>query len=339
MRAKNNQQDASGLYLYTYTNLITLDKGIKTIEVEVKSGSKKERTGKFKIEYNDLPNLHVIALGVKHEDLLFTTKDAQDFAASFQNQDGRVFDKVYMRTLISGATTKAGIFQTNGEIIKEAFADLKEKYNYTIYPRDFLVLFISSHGTNVKNSFKIIPSDFDLEGDKVLIDFQDDVIEQIDKIECNKLIFIDACHSGVIGAAADPAASPEEQAKEKAKEQERLLDQSKTIVAESAAADNTSTLASCAANESSWEDDVWGNGAFTKAIIGAFHNEEYKDENGAFKPTKDDDIITLGELVAYIDRRVPQMIIDAGKNGTQHPFISAEQMAKVKDIKFFKVNK
>jgi uncharacterized caspase-like protein len=117
-----------------------------------------------------------------------------------------------------------------------------------------------------------------------------------------------------------------------------LQAQAKTIVAESNKAATTSTLASCDANESSWEDKVWGNGAFTRAIIGAFRNEEYKDDGGSFRPSADDEVITLGELVAYIDRRVPQMIKDAGKNGTQHPFISQEQLLKVKDIPLFKIN-
>lgn len=340
LRQKNNERDASGMYLYNYTTLVTVGLGMNDLEVVVENGGKKESTGKFKIEYNNLPNLHVIALGVQHDDLLFTTKDAQDFAASFKNQDGRVFDKVYMRTLISGDTTRAGFIQTDGNIIKQNFADLKEKYNYTIYERDFLVLFISSHGMNVNNSFKIVPTDFVMAGEQALIDFQNDVIEQLDKIACNKLIFIDACQSGAIGAAgSDPEVkdtlSPEEQAKKLAE----LQAQSKTIVKQGSAATNTSTLASCDANESSWEDKIWGNGAFTKAIIGAFHNEEYKDAAGVFKPTSDNDVITLGELHAYITRRVPQMIIDAGKNGTQHPFIAQPQLEKVKDVPIYRVNK
>lgn len=342
LRPKNNQQDASGMYLYNYTRLITVGLGTNELEVVVANDAKKESTGKFTIVYNDKPNLHVISLGIQHDDLLFTTKDAQDFAASFQKQDGAVFDKVYMRTLISGDSTRAGQIQTDGDIIKQAFADLKEKYNYTIYERDFLVLFISSHGRSVNNSFKIVPTDFVMVGEKALIDFQSDVIEQIDKITCNKLIFIDACQSGTIGVAGGAAAasslSPEDLAKEQAKEKARLQAQAKTIVAESNKAATTSTLASCDANESSWEDKEWGNGAFTRAILGAFHNEEFKDDGGPFRPSADDDVITLGELVAYIDRRVPQMIKDAGKNGTQHPFISQEQLLKVKDIPLFKIN-
>lgn len=337
LRPKNNERDASGMYLYTYTNLLTLATGISELEVVVENDGKKESTGKFKIEFNDQPNLHVISLGVQHDDLLFTTKDAQDFAASFQNQDGKVFDKVYMRTLVSGDSL-SGLAQTDGEIIKQAFADLKEKYNYTIYERDFLVLFISSHGRSVNNTFKIVPTDFIMAGEKALVDFQDDIIGQVDKIACNKLIFIDACQSGTIGATAasgtnpeaNAALTPEEKAKEEAKK-------AKAIVALSGAATGTNTLASCDANESSWEDKVWGNGAFTKAIIGAFNNESYKDSAGTFRPTTDDDVITLGELHAYITRRVPQMIVDAGKQGTQHPFIVPAQLEKVKDVPIFKV--
>ena len=342
LRAKNNQQDESGLYLYTFTRLIEVGLGENRLEVVVENEGKKESTGEFIVEYNNKPNLHVIALGVEHDDLLYTTKDAQDFAASFQNQDGKVFDKVYMQKLVSGDTTRSGFIQTDGEIIKQVFADLKEKYNYTIYERDFLVLFISSHGRSVNNSFKIVPTDFVMVGEKALIDFKNDVIEQVDKIACNKLIFIDACQSGTIGASgsdsvAGATLSPEEQAKAEAEETKRLQAQSKAIVEQGGAATTTSTLASCAANESSWEDKIWGNGAFTKAIVGAFKNEAYKDDLGEFRPTEDDKILTLGELVLYINRRVPQMIIDAGKQGTQHPFILPEQLATVKNIPIFEV--
>ncbi|TNE58414.1 MAG: caspase family protein, partial [Bacteroidetes bacterium] len=264
--------------------------------------------------------------------------------ASFQGQDGKVFDKVYMRKLVSGDTTRAGEVQTNGDVIKQAFADLKEKYNYTIYDRDFLILFISSHGRSVNNSFKIVPTDFEMVGEKALIDFQDDVIEQIDRIACNKLIFIDACQSGSIAQndslpPGQEALSAEELEKEKVKEQERLRAQAKAIVEQGKAAAATSTLASCNANESSWEDKIWGNGAFTEAIIAAFKNEPYQDANGAFKPTSDDNILTLGELVEYIRRRVPQMILDAGKQGTQHPFIAPEQLEQVKNIALVRVSK
>ncbi len=248
-----------------------------------------------------------------------------------------MFDKVYLRALVSGDSV-SGVAQTDGLIIKQAFADLKEKYNYTIYPRDFLVLFISSHGKNVGNAFKILPSDYQMTSEKEWVDYQDDIIEQVDKIACNKLIFIDACQSGTIGATADSSAvktdkeqkSAEELAREEAKK-------SQTVVALSSAATGANTLASCAASESSWEDKIWGNGAFTRAIIGAFKNEEYKDAAGVFRPSADDDVITLGELYAYITRRVPQMIVDAGKQGTQHPFIVPQQLENVKDVKIFKL--
>lgn len=341
LRPKNNERDAAGMYLYTFTKLITLAKGISDIEVMVDKDGKKQGTGKFKFEYDDQPNLHVIALGVEHDDLLFTTRDAQDFAASFQNQDGRIFDKVYMRTLVSGDSTKSGLAQTDGEVIKQAFADLKEKYNYTIYERDFLVLFISSHGRNVNNAFKIVPTDYILVGEKSLVDFQKDIIDQVDKIACNKLIFIDACQSGTIGVAEVSESTAENNAAvkpatadDKAKEQAK---RAKVIADLSGAATGTNTLASCAANESSWEDKIWGNGAFTRAIIGAFKNEPYQDAAGTFRPSDDDDIITLGELYAYIARRVPQMIIDAGKQGAQNPFIVPAQLEKVKNVPIFKV--
>lgn len=314
---------AREVFTYEYTNSVELRPGMNTLEVVVDNGSKKVSSEILNIEYSDKPNLHVLAIGIEHDDLMYTVQDAKDFAASFQGQDGKLFDKVYITTLVSGVRTKSGIFQTEGEVVKKALRDLKDNYNYTIYEGDLLLLFVSSHGKTVNQDFKIIPTDFGMLGEKSLIDYRKDVVEQLSPLPCRKLIFIDACHSG----SYDDTTANTGEAKLPASDSKTLLGIGGSV----------NTLASCRSDESSWEDATWNNGAFTEAILGAFRNETYKDANGEFSPTSSDGVLTVGGLFAYLQRRVPQMLLDAGKKGTQHPYMSAADLEKVKEVRVFKV--
>ena len=149
LRAKAKNKN---LFTYTFTGEIKLGLGVNEVEVRVKNASKEESTGVFKIEYTNKPNIHIVALGIGHDDLDFTTNDAKDFANSFKNQEGKLFDKIYLTTLISGENTKSGLIQTDGAVIKKVFNDLEDKYNYTIYKNDLLLVFISSHGRNINNA-------------------------------------------------------------------------------------------------------------------------------------------------------------------------------------------
>ncbi len=314
---------ARDVFTYEYTSTVELRPGPNTIEVMVDNGSKIVSSEVLTIEYSDKPNLHVIAIGIEHDDLKFTTQDAKDFAASFQGQDGRLFDKVYMTTLVSGVRTRSGIFQTEGEVVKKSLRDLKDNYNYTIYEGDLLLLFVSSHGKTVNQDFKIIPTDFSVEGEKSLIDYRKDVVEQLSALPCRKIVFIDACHSGSYETStANTGEAPS-------------ATTAKTLLG---IGGDANTLASCRSDESSWEDASWNNGAFTEAILGAFKNETYKDANGEFSPTNGDGEMTIGELFDYLQRRVPQMLLAAGKKGTQHPYMAAEQLSRVRDIGVFKTN-
>ncbi len=309
------------IFTYEYTSQIELQPGKNTVEVVVQNGDKKVTSTPVTIAYSDKPNLHILSLGIEHDDLKFTAEDAKDFAASFAGQDGKLFDKVYLTTLVSGTKTAAGIFQTDGEVVKKAFRDLKENYNYTIYQNDLLVVFISSHGKTVNNDFKIIPTDFGMSGEKSLIDYRQNVLDQLAPLPCRKLVFVDACHSGSFDIAAANNSG------------DGGKNLSETLSSLSNASDAPYTLASCRADESSWEDPAWGNGAFTAAILDAFKQAE----SGTDSPAGSDGILTVGELYDYLSQRVQQLLKEAGKQGTQHPYISPEQLGKVREVQVFSV--
>ena len=179
--------------------------------------------------------------------------------------------------------------------------------------------------------FKIIPSDFGLEGEKSLVDYRKDIIEQLENIPCNKIIFIDACQSGTIGQLVGASKDQTATAELERKRSIALAELNKEY-------QSTHTLASSAATESSWEDQQWKNGAFTEAIIGAFNNEPYNKDGELLEVSSNDKIITFNELFRYISLRIPHMIESAKKDGTQHPFIRKDQLNKIKDFPIYEID-
>jgi len=267
----------------------------------------------------DKPNLYVLSIGVQHEDLKYTVKDAKDFATSYyglKDNTGRGFKRVDVRQLIKKE-------ETSKVNIQKAFLDLK---NWGIKDGDLVVVFISSHGKILDNNkYLLLPSDFDSQYQEITaINFNNDILKPLRVIDGNKLVFIDACHSGVIGSRSfsDDAAS---------KVMNDLIRSTSGI----------EIFASCRDGESSYEDDSWQNGAFTKAILEAFRNEEvqvgalpiradiYADNPVTLEREEGSDgVITIDELKIFLSQRVP-FLAKKVKGKAQNPTNkSAEHLDK-----------
>jgi hypothetical protein len=286
---------SNGVVVSTYKNKLPLKKGDNRILVEVSNGSVKSNSEEIMVNLTpQLPNLHVLAIGVSHEDLKYTVKDAEDFAAAFAGQQGRLFNKVFVTKL----TTKE---QTTDNAIKEAFVDLNQRFTdelaaNRINKRDVLVVFISSHGKTNRNRFKILPSNYDKkygDFDLYVLDFKTDIMDYLDPITCKKLLLIDACHSGAAYAVTGS----------KAAEDKEISDALARLVA---ASPGLTTLTSSDRSQLSYEDDRWQNGAFTEAILEAFGG---KAAQGMGKADVDNNkILTIKELYDYIKKRVPALV-------------------------------
>ena len=269
------------------------------------------------VNYNPgKPNLHLLAIGPTHGDLKYTSNDAAAFAKAFKTQEGLLFERVIVHELVTKAKT------TNIEIQK-ALTDLKTRYQNsnsenTINKRDVVLVFISSHGTkDNKNSFKLLPSDYDPSyADILAIDYKEKVLNILNEIDCKKLVLIDACQSGSASKSAGL---------------------SESLVKLNNAASGLTTITSCQANELSYEDDKWQHGAFTKAILEAFENKTFYDEEGAFKASLDSEI-TVKELYNFLRRRVPHLVkTDKGDTPTtQIPHLPLNQLSD--DMPIFFVN-
>ena len=190
--------------------------------------------------------------------------------------------------------------ETKTEILKTLRKLQYRAEDQQIDQKDLLVLFISSHGLSTSSgSFRIAASDYDnpfLE--ETTLDFEADIISYLEALPCDKLFFIDACHSGAGGAAA-------------------MLDQisGAPVSAWASRQQEVNMVLSCREEEYSYEDERWQNGAFTAAIVQTLRQFSEAPDN--------DGTMTLQALFNVLSQRVPQLV--QGKRpkptSSQHPQI------------------
>ena len=291
-------------YIYTYKNKIPLQQGNNHMEVVVDDVTSDALEVEFAPER---ANLYVVSIGPTHEDLQYTTRDAIDFAEAFKNQggEGKLFNEVFVTELTAPDKT-----DLTG--IKQAMYDLAYQWDdKQIKQSDMVIVFISSHGKIADNRFKILQTGYNPKYERLAVDYKTDILEVLNNINCKKLVFIDACHSG--GA------------------KEGFGGVSKAVVDLAKAQPGFSTLTSCGSTEKSYEDKTWGNGAFTEALLDAFSGKSCSDSGGAFVADTDGDhIVRLGELYDFLRRRVPELVKSGVPNAptSQTPFMPESQLDK-----------
>lgn len=306
--SKFNEEDLSApvteneRFTYTYKNTVPLTQGDNQVQVLIDD----QVSDLLDVEFlPERANLHLLAIGPKHEDLKFTEKDAADIAAAFRNQGGenKLFNQVFTYELHTPE-------KTSETAIKQVFYDMAYLWDdKQIGVNDVVLVFISSHGKISENRFQILQTGYDPRYQDLAIDFKRNILEVLSRINCKKLVFLDACHSG--GAKDGYGAL------------------SKAVVDLAKTQPGVSTLSSCSSTEKSYEDASWGNGAFTKALLEAFADSECTDVNGRFQAdTNRDGIIRLGELYEFLRRRVPELVKQTIPNAptSQTPFMPENQL-------------
>lgn len=286
---------------YTFKDKIRLQPGRNMVEVVYNDNNGlifSSRPMTFNYIPKGNPNLYVRSIGIDHDDLKYTVKDAQDIAKEFiklKDDRGRGFRKVDVLEFTKNEHTT--LINLKKMIVNLRRSNIKDN--------DLVVLFISTHGKVLsdRGEYILIPSDFDPEyEEQTSINFKRDILDELDKIKGKVLVFIDACHSGnAIGSKdfTDEAAS---------KFMNDLIEKSSGM----------EIIASCSDHEFSWEDPQWQNGAFTEAIIEAFQDKSVEvdgqmihadifDEINHRKSGRDG-IITIEELRNFIGKRVPHLV-------------------------------
>jgi len=303
--------DEKGEYLNSFKYKLThLKEGKNVVYMEVDSYKSKAITIMHEPRK---PNLHVLAIGPTYTDLKYPAKDARDFVHALKTHYNKDFFKdLHVDTLTSKANTKA-------YKIKTAFEELTNRYTNTyhkkhIVDKDYLMIFISSHGEKHNGRFVLIPPDYKKTSKKTSsVDYQDEILGYLNQINCKKFLFIDACLSGVAVGEKD------------------RIDKSisEALVIANNSATGTATFTSCSEKEASFEYHKGQNGIFTEVLIEAISQQSARLSNGELLKLDagfndklkeaDDGIITLGELYQFLTVRVPDLLKSIRSDHKQNP--------------------
>ena len=230
--------------------------------------------------------LHVLTIGIsdygdkaRNLRLNFAARDAQDVAAALLNtQEGGLYAEV------------KPIFRHDGDADKHGIADAFtaiESNMASSTGQDLAVVMFSGHGTMIDNQFYLVPYGADsstmarLKGDAIpATEFRSEIekLAQHGRV----LVLLDACRSaGLMGGTATALPAAE-------------------VLRSVMNTSNVTVLTSSAADKVSREDEKWGHGAFTKALLDALSASDDVDTNH-------DGVISMSELTAYIGKHLPQL--------------------------------
>jgi uncharacterized caspase-like protein len=221
------------------------------------------------------PNLYVLAIGVSqyaNEELRlrFAHKDARDFAAAVAPQKGGLYRDIVLKVLTDEQATKDEILDGLEWLTKETTS------------RDVAIVFLAGHGVNdPSGTYYFLPVNADPERLKRTGISFSELKTTVTTLAGKTLVFLDTCHSGnVMGAR-------------------RGVADITAVVNELASAENGAVVfASSTGKQYSLEDQAWGNGAFTKAIVEGIKGKA--DYTGTGK-------ITINMMDVYISERVKEL--------------------------------
>ena len=156
-----------------------------------------------------------------------------------------------------------------------------------------------------KGDLRLHPTDYESSAPNVSLSFRE-MESVLDEVNCKKLLFVDACHSGGAGAikgskyTLDPA-----------EVQSYLYRYNLTP-------NGLIKISSCREAEVSFENEKWKNGAFTEGIIrGLGRGEADRNKNK---------VITVNELYAYLKKQVPSLVRSLNQDYNQNPKMFPESI-------------
>jgi WD40 repeat protein len=221
------------------------------------------------------PKLYVLAIGVSSYNdrdlrLGFAAKDARDFARAMEKQKGGLYREVTARVLTDREATRDDIMDGLDWIQRETTS------------KDIAMVFLAGHGVNDQAGiYYYLPVNANTEKLKRTGVAFSDIKNTVASLAGKAVLFVDTCHSGnVMGTrrgGADITA----------------------VVNELASAENGAVVfASSTGKQYSLEDNRWGNGAFTKALVEGMGGKA--DYHGRGR-------ITINMLDLYISERVKEL--------------------------------
>jgi hypothetical protein len=233
------------------------------------------------------PKLYVLAIGVSQYDnkdlrLHFAAKDATDFANAMKPQKGLLYEDVNVKLLTDKQATKEKILDGLSWLTSETSSN------------DIAMLFIAGHGVNDSTgNFFYLPVGANVEKIHATCVNNANIQQTVSTIAGRIIVYVDACHSGNIMAGRQRAAA-------------NLVG----MVNELSGAENGAVVfTSSTGRQYSLEDELWGNGAFTKALVEGILGEAdlFKNKSISFKTL--DAYITQRVKVLTQGRQTPTTII------------------------------
>ncbi len=260
----------------TFSQTIRLSEGKNSVRATIQTPNGPIITDPLQVVFTPAkPNLHILSIGVPASDLKYTTKDARDFARTLASGSNQAFGSIFVDTLLTEERT------TKTEILK-SLRRLQYRYNdLQIMSKDLLVIFVSGHGIGAYDgSFRLAASDYDGPFmQETSLDFEQEVINYLQSLPCAKLFFVDACHSGNTSGSG--------------------------LAGIATRKSGLNMLVSCKADEFSYEDDAWMNGAFTRALVRGLEGFEQSPKQF---DTNHDGALDVQELFGFIQTEVPQLV-------------------------------
>ncbi len=310
-------------HTYRYNLRVPLQQGSNKMEVEVENAVGKQRSEALEIVYTpyvnpntstspttsvgEKPNLFVLAVGIPlvEDQLLFTAKDANDFAGLWGATMREQFEKIEI--------VKATTFdETNYSSVITKLKALKAKMlNGEIKPTDRILVFISSQAKSVPNQFLIKMRDFDgIAPNLTTIDYNalmKRYIEPMHQYCPQTMLFLDIFHY-TENSEKKENESDEAEVFELSKDFETFSNKYQTPV-----------VVACKAGEASYEHSDWQNGAFAKGLKNAFSSnvpELDKNKNNQ---------IEFEEFYLYLQKNVSNLTARKNQKWQQTPMTTVSK--------------
>ncbi len=246
-----------------------VESATKTIVIE-RSELVRELTGR----------LFVLSVGVsKHKfaeyNLSYPAADAVAIAELFKRQEGLTFGEVHAQIYADDHATLKNV--------RDGLAWLER----VATPDDLAVVFFAGHGLRGRRGLYYVTHEGDAEGIQYTCLNWEEIAKTLGKLKAKQTLFLsDVCHAGGFAKTEVPM-------------QNDLAASLKEIK-------NLVVLASSGPDELSLEDDEWGHGAFTYALLKGLRGAA--DTNG--------DGVSLGEIIEFVTRETSKLTGNA-----QTPFV------------------
>ena len=187
--------------------------------------------------------LFVLSVGVSayarpEYSLRLAAKDAADFASVIRTQQGKLYSEVVVRTLLDGQATRAAVLAALTELAG------------TGSKGDTFMVFMAGHGVNSSSgAYYFMTSDARHENLAASAVADRELRAALRRVPGRTLLFIDTCHAGSVLGATSGRNS------ELARFVNDMSDNGVVVFAASSG------------RQESLEQDDWGNGAFTSALL------------------------------------------------------------------------